>query len=82
MRGDPGVVPSRLRLPANAWVVRPAFPFAEIPIFVIAEMLNMAVHERDIRPTGVKIGVDVILLGSRGELAVVEEPDGDGWVRN
>lgn len=42
----------------------------------------MAVHERDIRPTGVNVGVDVILLGSRGKFAVVEEPDGDGGVWN
>ena len=51
---------------------------AEIPVFEVAETGGVTVKKGELRTAIVEIGVNIILLGDAGELAVIEKPNGAG----
>jgi hypothetical protein len=54
----------------------------EIPILGVFESCGMAVEEDKLRAVAVQVGMYVIPLGDRRQLAVVEQPDRHIWLRN
>ena len=64
----------QLRNPDDVRIIQPAFVSFEIPIFCIFEARGVAVQKADVRAVIVEIGMDVVLLGYSGLLAIVEQP--------
>ena len=62
----------KLRIPEEIWIVEAALVVFEVPIFRILESRGTAIEKANIRAAIVKIGVDVVLLGYAGLLAVIE----------
>ncbi len=68
--------------PNEARVVGAAFVGLEIPIFPVRKAFHMRINKDELRAAMVKVCMDVVLLGTRGDFAVVEEVNGGGWLRD
>ena len=66
---------SNSRNPNQTGIICPAAVMGEIPVITAVETSGVAVEKSELCAVVVQIGVDVVLLRDRGELAVVEEPN-------
>ena len=74
-QGQLGPNGGKLRNPDQVGVVRDSFVGDEVPVLLVAEPLRVAIEESEMGALVVQIGMNVVLLGHRGELAVVKQPD-------
>src|SRR6185503_13253470 len=72
----------RLRNPNEAGVIGAATVCARDPIFGGRKMRDVPVKKQELRTPLVNVESDIVLLGHRRALAVVEEPDGVDGLRD
>src|SRR5450759_1371891 len=72
LRGERGGI---LRRPSQARLIGASLVERKIPINLVRKPRHVSVQEPKLRAALVQVGMDVVLLGDGGKLAIVEQPD-------